>query len=69
MNKQFVIFNFGKKKVSKNHSIDPEGNIISFETQLAIVSHYLHHKDTEYEVTYKEMAQRIIENWSKLLDD
>ena len=30
MDKQFDIFNFGKKQVSKIHFIDPEGNIISF---------------------------------------
>ena len=69
MNKQLGIFNFEKKKFSKIHFLDHEGHIIPFETQLAIVSHYLHHKDTKYEVTYKEMALKIIEYWSKLLDD
>ena len=40
-----------------------------FETQLAIVSHYLHLKGKKFEVTYKEMAVKLIEHWSILLND
>ena len=47
----FNIFEFGKKKFSKTPFFDTEGNIMPFETQLAIVSHYLHLKGTKYEVT------------------
>ena len=65
----FNIFEFGKKKFSKTPFFDTEGNIMPFETQLAIVSHYLHLKGTNYEVTYKEMAVKLIEHWSILLND
>ena len=65
----FNIFEFGKKKFSKTPFFDTEGNIRPFETQLAIVSHYLHLKGTKYEVTYKAMAVKLIEHWSILLND
>ena len=69
MNNEFNIIDFGRKKVNKILFLDSVGNIMPFETQLAILSHYLHLKGTEYEATYKEMAVRLIEHWSKLLYD
>lgn len=46
MNKAFNLFDFGLKKAGKiqlfdKNSLDSEDNIIPFETQAAIVSHYL----------------------------
>ena len=46
MNKAFNLFAFGLKKAGKiqlfdKNSLDSEDNIIPFETQAAIVSHYL----------------------------
>ena len=68
MNKAFNLFDFGLKKAGKiqlfdEHSLDTEGNIIPFETQAAIVSHYLQNEDTEFEVTYREKAQEFIKLW------
>jgi len=68
MNKSFNLFDFGLKKAGKiqlydEHSLDSEGNIIPFETQAAIVSHYLQNEDTEFEVTYREKAQEFIKLW------
>ena len=65
----FNIFEFGKKKFSKTPFFDTESNIMPFETQLAIVSHYLHLKGKKFEVTYKEIAVKLIEHWSILLND
>ena len=69
MNNEFNIFDFGRKTVSKNLFMGSDGNIMLFETQLAVLSHYLQLKGTEYEITYKEMALKIIDHWSKLLND
>lgn len=63
----FNIFEFGKKTFSKTPFFDTEGSIMPFETQLAIVSHYLQNKGTIYEVTYKRNALKIIQYWSKIL--
>lgn len=38
MNKEFNILEFGQRKVSKAHLLDSDGNIIPFETQLAIAN-------------------------------
>ncbi len=68
MNKSFNLFDFGLKKAGKiqlfdEHSLDSEGNIIPFETQAAIVSHYLQNEDTEFDYTYREKAHQFISLW------
>lgn len=68
MNNAFNLLEFGHRKVSKAHLLDSDGNIIPFETQLAIVTHYLQNDDTQYETTYKGNAQLIIQHWLKLLN-
>ena len=68
--KAFNLFDFGLKKAEKillfdENSLDSEGNIIiPLETQVAIVSHYLHNKGTQFESTYKEKAQQYIQLWT-----
>lgn len=69
MNNEFNIIYFGRKKVSKIPFFDSAGDIMPFETQLAVLSHYLHLEGTIFESSYREMALKIIEHWSKLLDD
>ena len=69
MNNEFNIFNFGRKTVSKILFVGSDGNIMPFEAQLAVLSHYLQLKGTKYEITYKKMALKIIDHWSKLLKD
>ena len=71
-NQVFGLLGLLKKKVEKNHysdtqSSDSKENINSFETQLAIVSHYLQNKGTLFETTYKTDAMRVIHYWSNLL--
>ena len=73
MTKAFNLFDFGLKKAGKiqlfdENSLDSDGNIIPFETQLAIVTHYLQNDDTQYETTFKGNAQLIIQHWLKLLN-
>ncbi|MBR5674662.1 MAG: hypothetical protein IKW97_09710 [Muribaculaceae bacterium] len=71
-NNAFNIFVWGKKKVGMIKLCDGQtpnskGEIISFETQLAIVSHYLQNKGTIYETTYRAISLKIIQYWSKKL--
>ena len=66
--KAFNLFDFGLKKAGKiqlfdENSLDSEGNIIPFETQAAIVSHYLQNENSEYDETYHEKAQQFIQLW------
>ena len=56
MNKSFNLFDFGLKKAGKiqlfdENSLDSEGNIIPFETQAAIVSHFLQNEGSEFDET------------------
>lgn len=66
--KAFNLFEFGLKKAGKiqlfdDSSLDTEGNIIPFETQAAIVSHYLQNDGSDYDATYQEKAQQFIRLW------
>lgn len=68
MNKAFNLFDLGLRKAGKiqlfdENSLDSEGNIIPFETQAAIVSHYLQNEGTDNDVTYREKAQQFIQLW------
>ena len=65
----FNLFDFGRKKVSKIPFFDSAGDIMPFETQVAVLSHYLQLEGTIFECSYKEMALKIIEHWSKFLDE
>ena len=54
--KAFNLFDFGLKKAGKvqlfdENSLNSEGAIIPFETQAAIVSHYLQNISSEYDET------------------
>lgn len=44
------------------HSLNENGDIISFEEQMAIVSHYLHNQGSKFEITFKEKANGLIED-------
>lgn len=73
-NKAFNLYDFGLKKAGKiqvfdEHSLDSEGNIIPFETQAAIVSHYLQNEGSEYDETYHEKAQQFIQLWLNWIND
>ena len=70
MNNEFnIIYYFGREKVSKIPFFDSAGDFMHFETQVAVLSHYLKLEGTLIECSHKEMAPKIIDNWSKLLDD
>lgn len=67
-NKAFNLFDFGLKKADKvqlydENSLDAEGNIIPFETQVAIASHYLQTKGTKYGNPFKKKAQQFMSFW------
>lgn len=66
--KAFNLFDFGLKKAGRiqlfdENSLDSEGNIIPFEMQTAIVSHYLQNEGTDYDESYREKAQQFIQLW------
>lgn len=44
------------------HSMDEDGNIIPFENQMAIVSHYLHNKGLKFAKPFEEKAVGLIED-------
>ena len=72
--KAFNLFEFGLKRAGKiqlfdENSLDAEGNIIPFETQAAIVSHYLQNEGTEFDETYREKAQQFIQFWLNWVRD
>ena len=67
--KAFNLFDFGLKKAGKIHiydesSLDSEGNIIPFETQMAIVSHFLQTDGTKFSKTYKTKGKQLAHFWS-----
>ena len=68
-NKPFNLFDFGLKKAGKikiydEQSLDSDGNIIPFETQMAIVSHFLHTQGTNFETSYKEKGTYFARFWA-----
>ena len=74
MNKSFNLFDFGLKKAGKiqlfdENSLDSEGNIIPFETQAAIVSHFLQNEGSEFDETYREKGQQFIHFWLNWVRD
>lgn len=45
------------------HSLNDDGSVMSFEEQMAVVSHYLHNKGySKYEKPYKKKAEGLIED-------
>lgn len=44
------------------HSINEDGTIMSFEEQMAIVSHYLHNQGSKYAQPYEHKAEGLIED-------
>lgn len=67
------LFDFGLKKGGKmplfdNNSLDQDGNMIPFETQVAIVSHYILTKGSKFDKTYKKKAEKFIELWTEWIN-
>ena len=53
----------GKKisiKLYGPHSLNEEGNVMPFNMQMAIVSHYLHNKGTRYAKPFEHKAEGLI---------
>lgn len=64
----FNMVDFGLKRADKvqlfdANSLDSNGKIIPFETQVAIVSHYLLSQGTKFGKTYKKKAEQFIKLW------
>lgn len=49
------------------HSLQNDGTIMPFETQMAIVSHYLHNQGYKYEATYKEKGIELLGDIYKVI--
>lgn len=69
-NKAFNLFDLGLKKAGKvrlfdQNALDEDGNLIDFETQVAIVSHYLHTKGTKYSKPFRDKAPKFIKFWNE----
>lgn len=66
----FNLFDLGLKKAGQirlfdENSLDEDGNLISFETQVAIVSHYLHTKGTKNSKPFRKKAPKYIKLWNE----
>ena len=69
-NKAFDLFDLGLKKAGKvrlfdQNALDDDGNLIDFETQVAIVSHYIHTKGTKFSKPFRDKAPKFIEFWNE----
>lgn len=49
-------------KVYGPHALDESGNIMPFSEQLAIISHYLHNKGSQFDRTFKDKALGLIDD-------
>lgn len=47
---------------NKSHFINNDGNVLSPNEQIAIISHYLHNKGNKYDKTYRTKALALIES-------
>ena len=45
-------------------SLDEKGNLIPFSDQLAIATHYIHLRDTDFADTYLERGQQYVNLWT-----
>lgn len=66
--KAFNLFDFGLKQADNiqlfdENTLDSDGNIIPFDTQVAIVSHYLQTENTKFDKALKKKATQIINLW------
>lgn len=65
----FTLMDLGYKKagpvqIYDERTLDDDGSIIPFTTQLSIVTHYATLQNSEYAQPYAEKAQRIIDCWT-----
>lgn len=69
--KELSLFDFSKKAekitIYGPETIDEEGNLISFNDQAALVTHYLQLKDTDVKLPYVERAKAIINLWYEVI--
>ena len=68
--KAFNLLDLGLKKAGPvrlfdENSLDEDGNLLSFETQVAIVSHYLQTKGTKKSKPFREKAPKFIKIWNE----
>ena len=68
--KAFNLFDLGLKKAGQvrlfdNNAFDDDGNLIDFETQVAIVSHYLQTKGTKNSKPFRDKAPKFIKLWNE----
>lgn len=68
-NLAFTLFDIGYKKagavqVYDERSLDDNGEVIPFDTQMAIVTHYLLSQDTPFVKPFQEKASDLIDCWT-----
>ena len=51
-------------RIYDESSLDEDGQLIPFEDQLAVATHYIHLHDTKFAGTYSERGQRYINLWT-----
>lgn len=68
--KAFNLFDLGLKKAGQvrlydENALDEDGNLLSFETQVAIVSHYIQTKGTKFSKPFRDKAPKFIKLWNE----
>ena len=68
--KAFNLFDLGLKKAGQvrlfdENALDEDGSLIDFETQIAIVSHYLQTKGTKSSKPFRDKAPKFIKLWNE----
>lgn len=56
--------NTGGCQIYDENCLNKDGSFINFDTQVAIVTHYLHTQGTSFSSTYAEKANRFINLWT-----
>ena len=56
-------------RIYDESSLDEDGQLIPFEDQLAVATHYIHLHDTKFAGTYSERGQRYVNLWTSYKAD
>ena len=69
INKHFTLADLGLTKSGEcqlydKSCLNKDDSLIKFDTQVAIVTHYLHNHGTEFDRTYSEKANMFINLWT-----
>jgi len=75
-NNKYTLFDFCKRQNAKGilgvydeACLNEDNTVISMLDQAAIISHYLQLKGSQYNITYQERGEKLVQLWSEFLED